>query len=76
MTLYASPHGGRRYHAYPTCNGLNSTDLSMLYTQSVPAITRADAVRRGLTPCQVCKPSPLLAVVLNTSPALDQGEPA
>lgn len=74
MTLYASPYGGRRYHAYPTCGGLNSTELSMLYTQSVPAVTRADVVRRGLTPCRVCQPPPMLAVVPATSPALDQGD--
>ncbi|CAI9417296.1 hypothetical protein [Nocardioides sp. T2.26MG-1] len=62
MTFYASPYGGRRYHGNPCCNGLNSTEMAQCMT-GVPSITRADVVRRGLTPCRVCLPPPLLTAV-------------
>lgn len=59
--IYASPYGGRRHHAMPHCNGLNSADAAML--RDVPPITRTEAVRRGLEPCRLCKPPPLLTVI-------------
>lgn len=60
MKLYASARSGRRYHRYRECIGLNSTDLA---GDPIPAITHAEAARRGLTPCAVCSPPPLLTVV-------------
>lgn len=65
MTLYASPYG-RRYHRFPDCNGLNATLVAECYSATIPTITRATANRRGLTPCAVCKPPPLLSVVPST----------
>jgi len=41
------PKNGKRYHATPTCSGMNST-------REVSAL---EAVQAGFTPCPQCKPS-------------------
>lgn len=63
VKIYASPYGGKRYHDSPHCVGLNSSAMSMLWSRDVPTVTRAEAERRGLTPCKVCQPPPLLRAV-------------
>lgn len=63
MKIYASPYGGRRYHSDPVCTGLNSTEIARAGYDVIPTITRVEARRRGLTPCQVCKPTPLLVAI-------------
>lgn len=66
MKLYAAPTG-TRYHSDALCLGLNSFHMANGGTYEtggyVPTVTRAQAQRRGLTPCGVCKPPPLLTVV-------------
>lgn len=63
MKIYASPYGGRRYHSDPLCTGLNATEMAQAGYADVPVVTRREAARRGLTPCQVCKPPPLLVAI-------------
>lgn len=67
MTVYASPYGGRCYHSRPNCNGLNATALAT-WGRDDWSLTRGEAKSRGLTPCRVCKPPPLLTVVAVTDP--------
>lgn len=61
-TLYAVT-GGRCYHRRDTCDGLNGYHTSSGGWRDVPTIARATAAQRGLKPCGVCKPPPLLGVV-------------
>lgn len=59
--IYATPTGAR-FHGSVCCNGLNAYDTSVCGERPAPTVTRAEARRRRLTPCSVCRPSPLLTV--------------
>ncbi|MCL1796522.1 MAG: hypothetical protein FWG37_06490, partial [Clostridia bacterium] len=45
-TVVWLPKNGKRYHAIPTCSGMNSTR----------GVSVAEAVLAGYTPCPQCKP--------------------
>lgn len=62
--IYATPTG-KRYHGSIYCNGLNSYAVSTLSRPDMtpPTVTRAEARQRNLTPCNVCRPAPFLAVL-------------
>lgn len=67
LALYASPYGGKKYHRTETCEGLNATCIANQIT-GVPPITRTEIRRRGLTPCAICKPPPMLSVATEERP--------
>jgi hypothetical protein len=60
--LYATPRG-TRYHRHYACVGLNSWATWNGIERLPPTVTQREAARRGLQPCKVCQPSPLLALV-------------
>lgn len=66
VVFYATPTGVC-YHRDALCLGLNSYHMANGGTFEtggyVPTVTRAEAARRGLTPCGSCKPPPLLKAV-------------
>ena len=51
---YATP-GGRRYHRYAHCEGLNSWSLAH-GDRLPPAVSLAEVRARGLAPCVICQP--------------------
>lgn len=62
VTLYAV-QGGTRYHRSDFCEGLNAHAAAYGNGRPVPTVTRRQVVARGLTPCKVCLPPPMLTVV-------------
>lgn len=66
VRLYATP-SGKRYHRDLMCDGLNAwycqADRSWHGDQAPPTVTMAQARDRGLTPCSMCQPPPMLTVI-------------
>lgn len=58
--LYASGRKGRRYHRNEACTGLNSVAW---WGDTIVTVTRKEARERGLQPCAICKPAPLLTAL-------------
>lgn len=62
VPLYATPFG-KTYHRDALCTGLNAWYTANGHNATVPEVSRPVARRRGLKPCFVCGPPPLLRVV-------------